>query len=245
MIWVNIGFYDERVFNMKKVSLLCDYEAVLLGNKKSYRLKDPTETDKEAMQSAKYLMRFVFDELLHWSPMEVKHYFNADIIEMFKLDNCMEKANMEYPKELTIGSDYFFIASWLYPDKVPYNKTKIVTGLYEDVLDGRSQFSNRFFQGTDGKENFKICMFYSLSKEFFSKPISYIYEYFTAQDKASRFMKKVKLYNHFLKFYDDPLEAVHDALPDADKDETLYTFSRFNIEYGKTYKNLKKNGELK
>jgi len=227
---------------MKKISLLCDYEYTLLRMKENYKLKDEETSDREAELNARYLLRFVFEELLHWRPQDVKNYLNADIIKMFKLKNCISKVQEKYPQELSPETDYFYIASYLYPDEVPYHKDRVVIDIYNQVLNKKISFPNRFFSGRGGKENFKICLFYSISTDFFGKSAEYIYEYFSS-DKAGKYMKKISLANHYNKFYETIIEAVHDALPDADKNDLLYHLAMFNDAYNTTKLNMDNKGD--
>lgn len=219
---------------MKKISLLCDYEYTLLRLKGNYHLKGSDDDEKEAITSTKYLMRYVFENLLHWTPYDVRDYLSYDIIKMFRLENCMDKAINYFPQELNPKYDLFYIASWLYPDDVPYRKERIIHELYKQILEKQKTFTNKFFAPPEGKENFKICLLYSLSQDFINKTPEYIYTYFSDNDKAVQYMKNACLNNHYMKFYDSIIEAVHDALPSGDKNELLMRFILFTNAYDVT-----------
>ena len=221
---------------MRNIPILCDYEAVLLGNLTNYRLSNKNNPD-DAVPNARYLLKYIFRYIFRWDPFEVRDYLNKDLVRRYKLGNCIK--NIPFPPELD-KDDYSYVASWLYPKVVPYKKETVVLEKYERVLRNKDKLPSGFFLDQSGHENLMICLRYVLSIYFIGQTSNDIYEFFSKSKNASAFMAKYKLSSHWRKFYNLPIEAVHNALPEDDRSEFMYRYCIFMSSYSKRPKARKK-----
>ena len=228
---------------MKNITLLVEYEQVLLGNKSEYHLipRQPgDQTDKKEENTAalataaQYFLKYVFQYILGWTPYQVRDYLDDDIIERYALRNCIK--NVPFPQELNSMRDYYFIASWLYPETIPYDKEKAILNVYTRVLRHERRYHPNFFKGGPaGEEIFLTCLRYALSVDFFSRGVQDIYQFFTKPSNTNAFASKWGLKAHYNKWYDNFMDAVHNALPAVDRNDFLRHFANFSVEYKKKY----------
>ena len=210
---------------MKKISLLMDYESVMINRKttKNYHVIRRDDEEEEAPQNAAFLLKYVFETLLGWTPFMVRDYLNKDIISWLKLENAIKK--IPFPPELNRDNDFFYIASYLYPQTIPYKKEKYVLAIFErEYRKEKPKYPKNFFKGAEGKENFEICFRYALSEVLFSSSNEDIYKYCSNRNTYKNFLSKYKLANPLNNYYSVPLDAIHSVLPEADKSELLYNF---------------------
>lgn len=209
---------------MIKTSLLIDYEKVAINKKyKNYKVKQKDEEADEEIKNAVYILKYVFNNILEWSPTMVRDYFTPDIAEWLNLTNCTSK--IPFPSELDKNKDFFYIASYIYPKEVPYKKKNIVLDMYEqERYKERPKFNKDFFNLANGKENYDICLRYILAERFINSEKEEIYAYFANNKQGRQFLRENNLLKPLSQHYDCVLEAVHNALNEADKDETLYYY---------------------
>lgn len=210
---------------MKKISLLMDYESVMIERKtkKNYHVIRRDDEKEEGPQNAAFLLKYVFEVILGWTPYMVRDYLNNDIVQWLKLENAINK--IPFPPELNKVDDLFYIATYLYPNIFPYKKEKYVLEIFEKEYEKeKPKFPKNFFKGVEGKENFDICFRYALSEVFFSSTNEDIYKYFSNRTTYKYFLSRYKLASPLNTYYSSPLDAVHSVLPEADKSELLYNF---------------------
>lgn len=209
---------------MRRLSVLIDYEAVLMRQHKQYHLKgkDADVTPK----SAKEVLRYAFERILHWSPYNVRDYFTPEVSRKLKLENCID--SVPFPVELDRTRDYFFVASWLYPDVIPYQKDRIILDIYNKVCNKTyKSFPKGFFHEEAGRENLLIVIRYNLSQQFFGKTAEEIYDYFSVRMNANAFAKNANIDAYWREHYPDLVSAVHDALPEGDRDDLYFHYAQF------------------
>ena len=116
---------------MKKISLLMDYESVMIERKtkKNYHVIRRDDEKEEGPQNAAFLLKYVFEVILGWTPYMVRDYLNNDIVQWLKLENAINK--IPFPPELNKVDDLFYIATYLYPNIFPYKKEKYVLEIFE------------------------------------------------------------------------------------------------------------------
>lgn len=215
---------------MIKTSLLVDYEKVMVNDKyKNYKVVQQYEEAQEGVKNAAYIIRYVFESILEWSPSMIRDYFTPQISKWLNLENCIDK--IPFPSELDKSRDYFYIASFLYPKELPYKKKHIVLDLYEkERCKKKPKFNRGFFKHANGKENFNICMRYIVSEKFINASKEDIYSFFSENKPSRAFLRENNLLDAMSVHYSTPLEAVHNVLPDVDKDDTLYYYYMITSE---------------
>lgn len=220
---------------MNKVSLLIDYEKTMtLDSKERYKVVQKDQESNEGVKNAIYLLKYIFEYILEWSPYMIRDYFTPEISSWLHVKNCVNK--IDFPPELDQNKDYFYVAHFLYPKILPYNKKKSVLEVYNrERLKKTPEFPRKFFQDKVGKENLDICLKYIISENFYSMDNKDIYDFFADNKLAKQFIAENYLTTPINNHYGDIFEAVHSVLPEGDKDETYYQYLRFN-EYLKKKK---------
>ena len=224
---------------MQKTAIIMDYENVMIHKKssKNYQIVQYHDEKSEGPKNATILLRYIFENILEWTPQMVRDYLNKDIVDWLNLSNAIKE--IPFPPELTPSKDFFYIASFLYPKTVPYNKRDAVLRIYLREIRSKSpKFPVGFFKNKDGKENFNICLRYVLSENFFASTNKDIYNYFSDQKKAKAFFNHNLLLKPCMLLYDSPQEAVHEALPDGDKNELFYHYNTLKAYLGAKNKNM-------
>ena len=208
---------------MMKVSLLIDYEKLMtIESKKKMKttLKDEDD-NKVSLMNAAFLMKYIFENILEWTPYMIRDYFTPEIAKWLHIDYCVAK--IPFPPELDHNNDYFFVAHYLYPDILPYNKKKAVLEVYNRERNKKSpKFPRKFFQDKAGKDNLDICLKYIISENFYAMDNKAIYDYFSDIKRAKKFIDDCSLATPVKNHYSSVLNAIHSVLPEGDKDETYY-----------------------
>ncbi len=209
---------------MMKVSLLMDYEKIMIReDKQNYKVVQKHEETDEGLKNAVYLLKYIFENILEWTPYMIRDYFTPEISEWLHLENCVTK--IPFPPELDHYKDYFFVAHYLYPKTLPYNKKKSVLEIYERERRKKSpKFPRNFFLNKEGKENFNICLKYVISENFYTLDSEDIYDFFSEPKRAKKFMSENYLTAPCNNHYTSIFEAIHSILPEGDKNETYYQY---------------------
>lgn len=96
---------------MNETGVLMEYEQILLGNTINSRSKfTATYISKNADDRyALHLLRYVFEEILDWSPIVTRTFLSGELIDMLKLRVVAN--SIQFPPELSPKTDYFYYAS--------------------------------------------------------------------------------------------------------------------------------------
>lgn len=214
--------------NLNDIGLLTEYESILLGNRKDFTttyLSQPF-----AQHTCLTLFRYVFEDLLEWTPEMIQYHLTMDIIKKLHLEKPFKK--LYYPPELDKEHDLFYLVCLLYPDKFKYSKREIIIRVYEKVLNGTlKKFPKNFFKGIDGAMNLGICMQYAINQNLHVSSIRELYMYFSNLSKINTFLRNVKLYTPCIENYEYPIDMLHDCLSELDKNELFYYYCRFLVDF--------------
>lgn len=95
---------------MNETGVLMEYEQILLGNTINSRSKfTATYISKNADDRyALHLLRYVFEEILDWSPIVTRTFLSGELIDMLKLRVVAN--SIQFPPELSPKTDYFYYA---------------------------------------------------------------------------------------------------------------------------------------
>ena len=227
--------YEDR-------SIIVEFEEFLIGN----RARLGTEFKGYTLQkreSINELLRYVFTNILRWTPEMVKTYINKRTTSQLKLNAVLKY--IEFPPELDREKDLFYLAKILYPEEIKYTHKDIVLHTYSAVLNGsRSKFPADFFSDADGHLNFSICLNYYLSSgrdtQIIFMNMAEAYDFFANDDKVNPILMKAKLYTPCYNLYDNALEMFHDALSTSQKDEFLYMKHKFQKEFNKAQRKIRR-----
>ena len=188
-----------------------EYEQVLLERRENYsselfNKKSREEQDKIAIQ----FLKAVFEKYFHWTPEQVYHYLNKDIIEKMKLSPIVYYLNFDI--EFNINSDCYLIAYKLYPDYFKISKKELAVITYQRVLDGSAtRFPKNFFLGTDGQLRAKACLVYALNTRKGFSSIDEIFKFM--YEEGLKFLKESKLWDaYYYNYNTSPIDFFYDCL---------------------------------
>ena len=235
----------------KITSIYMDYESVMIRKKttKNYKVILKGEDEEQGLEHATKLLKYVFENILEWSPRMIHDYFTPEIKDWLNLDVCTRK--IPFPPELNPHKDLFYIAHYLYPDVISYNKKSAVLDTYnKSIENNNNKLPKDFFRNNDGKDNFDICLKYVISEKFFLSDSKEIYDFFAKHRQAVNYLREKELYLPCERYYESMLEAVHHILPAAEKNDTIYYKYRLNEILSKakikcTVRELKSEKEVK
>lgn len=217
--------------NFNDIGLLTEYESILLGNRKDFTTTYLSQT--YAQKTCLTLFRYVFEELLDWTPEMIQTNLTMDIIKKLHLMKPFKK--LYYPPELDKEQDLFYLACLLYPDQIKYSKRDIIIRVYEKVLNGTlKKFPKNFFKGIDGALNLGICMQYAINQNLHMSSIRELYLYFANTSVVNTFLRNAKLYTPCTENYEYPIDMLHDCLSNYDKNELYYYYCRFLVDFRMT-----------
>ncbi len=225
---------------MGKQELYSEYEKILLGKKHNYPSSFFNGTPKNSEDNACEIMRYAF-RLLRWTPQDVFHHLNKDVMRLMKLDVLLKYIN--YPEELNNKEDLYYIAHILYPKQIPYNIQELTLNVYKKVLNREIYtFPKKYLQGELGTVRLKICFVYMIREYFAFHTIGEIYDFF-ASNKGTKALLQYGLLNVSNTLFETPIDLLHESLSESQKNDFYYQYYKFKILYKKEYKNFTKEAK--
>ena len=76
-------------------ALFVEYEGILLGNTQKFSQLSLTRLREKT--TAKQILRFIFEELLEWTPEQVRDYLTPQIAEQLHLTRIVHQ--IDFPSE--------------------------------------------------------------------------------------------------------------------------------------------------
>lgn len=204
-----------------------EYEDILLGKRKDFSSEYMGK--RTAVRDVKAILKYVYEDLLHWSPQTIRDYNNPVLIQKLHLNRPVKK--IDFPPELSPQDDLFYIAKFLYPDIIKCSKKNLTLRAYERVMSGNLvKFPKKFFSDAEGELNLCICFQYAVSQHIKVQSIEELYDYFSSREKGLEFLKTYRLYNPFLDYFEYPIDLLHASLPTAQKNLLYYVNGRLKSE---------------
>lgn len=208
------------------MDVIMEYDDILCGVKKRFS-KDMVLNEK----SVRAIGRFAFKYYMQWTPLDIKNKVTIDVLKKLNLDKLFEKY-AGFPHELNTKKDTYYYAHWLYPELIPYDVRSSVLQVYIDVLDGkRNLFSMNFFNDDYALERAEICLQEALKRTEFKNEYE-MYKFF-ASDEAAKFLDKFRLTKPAQMYYKNPVQFLHSALPEHNKNEFWFNYFIFLPQYNR------------
>lgn len=205
--------------------LIAEYEQMLLNDSKSFPSEFFKYTPEVNMSQALTVIRYVLEKYLRWDPIKIRDLLSYPILEKLKLMPFMQY--IIFPVELDPHTDLFYIAWLLYPATVHISQKDLILNVYKKLLDGSlAKYPKEFYTGTIGELRAILCLRYVLEHEYEFESIEDMYSYF-ASNKINNALKKYKLEIICRDLFGTPVEFLHEALSDNQKDEFLFQYNRF------------------
>lgn len=201
-------------------------------------------SEEQNHEDAAGLMRYVFEEVLGWTPNDVQNHCSKEVIDILGLRPayralmwpCTYDANGKRVPLVDSRSGYGYVAALLYPDVIhTLGKQKLWIMEYNAMMSGRGQRAFRVddFLGNDGHDHAVLLLNHYLTNnpdERF-KCADDVYRVFANQKEADKLLKKAKLSIICQALFKSPLEYLHASFPDdgtdAGCDHLSYDFYRF------------------
>lgn len=214
------------------MSIINDYEEVLIGNRKKiptgYFLFDKKGNERVALS----VIRYAIENLLGWDIKNAIRLFNKNYITLMKLEQMV--GYIAFPSDVT-KEDTEYILYLLYPKYIDYDVKRYTLRIYEKVLNNQGRYPKDYMYGYLGMLRAKICLQYSINKNCLFKSIDDLYSFFASKD-CIKYLKTNKLYQLYTSFYSSPLEYLHDSMPSSIKNEFLY----HNYTFMKKFQEIQK-----
>lgn len=219
---------------MLDLNLVTQYQEMLLGERAGVTndFKGYTPIKRELLKG---LFRFIFEEILRWTPEETNQYISLDIIRQLKADKFLQY--MDFPYILSPEKDLWYLPQILYPEKHFWTEVRATARVYIEVLNRtRPKYPKGFFDESGGKRNYSICfhVFMSLTADQRQKlgipdimvpnpgNAREIYEFFSTPRKYNPFLKAAKLSGACAALFPSTWEMLHEMLPPGQKDMHMY-----------------------
>ena len=182
-----------------------------------------------AQQHTLDLIRYLIESVFRWTPLEAGDYLTDAVLERFRITPYLK--HIDFPLGMTTKK-IEYILHLIYPNIYKFNKREFYLKIYQDVLAGRGKFPKNFFNGYISKERAEICLQHVINNYILVNSIEELYRIFSSKD-ISLILKKYNLILPCKNLYTNPVDFLHQALPNSQKDLFLYHYYTF------IYKNQK------
>ncbi len=218
--------------------ILYEYNDLLLGNITTLSRYFWRMDQKHIHELILCVLKYVFEELLHWTPGDVRDRFNDDVIDFFKLRPLLERVML--PGEIDPNKDFFFYAHLLYPDVVKFDERELSLKIYKERLLGvRSKFPKEYFKGIPGEQRALECLRWIVNQKLLFKEKKDMYVFFDSSE-GSNFLKEACLSQYCANNYDTKVDFLQASLYYEDeKDMFWFEYYKMNALL-KKYKQMEK-----
>ena len=230
------------------VSALYDYDQYLLGNRPRlcsvFFEEGSPYSPSTPKDSALDILRYAVEDLLRWTPKMMVEMFNGQVIKDMKLETVISTLNREFPVQLDKKKDYYWYAHLLYPEQIPLTDDYLTIKAYKDVLNGKdkqdSKASKRlpkgFLEGDEGEGRIRLCLQYYLNSLGVNSIRGLYYDFAV---RGNKILTQAGLNQARRQHYELPIDFLHVALPEAQRDEFYYHFYKFKALNQKSKKSEK------
>lgn len=213
--------------------LIFEYENVLTENKAVINPFLFNRGDYENERKALYIIKYAIKTYLRWNPFEVRDHMTHRILKMLKLEPLLRYISFPAVIDITKDRDLFYLAVKLYPSLIKYNEEDLILRVYKRVLSGDLQrFPKQFLVGADGLYRAKLCFHYMLTQYMTFSSVKEMYQFFTTR-KGAMELRKYRLAQVSRDLFECNIDFLHESLSENQKDELLYHYYRFMINYEK------------
>ena len=207
------------------MNVLEEYEQMLIG--RTDQIPQAYFTNEIANERLSLMVfKYAIENLLGWSPEDASRFLSPYMVNRMKLGQFMKY--IRFPEGLSEeNTDY--IVHLLYPKKVPFKFEKYAIEDYKKVLAGERKYPKDFMFGYRGLLRAYICLNYAMAENLAFEKLEDVYDYFAT--KGIQFLKEYKLYPLYTSFFSNPVDYLHEALPDGEKTNLMHAFYAFKYKY--------------
>ena len=214
-----------------------EYDELMIGNRRSISPDFFSFGDSANETMALGIMKYAFETYLRWDPIDLRDRIDTELLKSLRLLPLLRY--IRFSEELDPNTDLFYIVWKIYPWTVNYSYEERVFRVYRNVLNGKiCRFPKEFFSGTEGETRAKLCFRYMLEHIMPFPSVNEMYRFFGMR-KSWEALQKAKLSVMCRDLFGDPLEYLHAALPESQRNEMFYNRELFRREYNAKEKTVR------
>lgn len=185
-------------------------------------------SDQANCETAINILRYIFDNILRWTPEEVANRASHKMIQDLHLTIPYNK--LIFPNGLSKKRDYFYMAHLLYPDKIhSFSKRNLVIYIYKQILNKEAQTPTDYFLDADGYYKASVCLQYALTQSAEFIDTADMYKKFNDPKFAGKYLKEKKLDKVCRDlFNNNPLDYLEYSIPAGQADSLTFFLLKFN-----------------
>lgn len=212
-----------------ELTVLMAYEKKLLGIPSNIvaTFSSSDISDREKEKRALIILRYVFEDVFHWSPSDAEKYFTEEVIEKMKLKDIVKK--ITFPSEMNPEEKFYYYVWKVYPQHEKADIKERTLSVYRDVLAGKKRnLPKGFWTDSNGVFRATICLHEALASNFSYDSVQKYYELFSKSEGLT-FLNKMRLMDACQDLYGDPISYLHNSLSDSDKSEFFYQYYYYQL----------------
>lgn len=187
------------------------------------------------------VVRYAITNILGWTPQEAFVFFNKEVMQKLKLDQACKY--IQFPRDLSPNSDYWWIIYKAFPTQVSYEPYQRVLNMYKRILKGEiKHFPRNVFDGTEGAEYLNSLLHYFISENIPANTVEDLYDAFGHSANIVKELKKAKLFYAYKNKFYSPLDWLHSSLED-ESNSLYYHYQQYMDVFEKTSQNIKQKKE--
>lgn len=183
------------------------------------------------------VVRYAVTNILGWTPQEAFVFFNKEVMQKLKLDQACKY--IQFPRDLSPNSDYWWIIYKAFPTQVSYEPYQRVLNMYKRLLKGEiKHFPRNVFDGAEGAEYLNSLLHYFISENIPANTVEDLYDAFGHSANIVKELKKAKLFYAYKNKFYSPLDWLHSSLED-ESNSLYYHYQQYMDVFEKTSQNIK------
>lgn len=196
------------------------YEKHLLGKR---IVLNGSPEDKE--RATRVIYRYAFEHILEWTPQEAEEHLTLAIVKSLKLDSLYKY--IRFPPDIDPLKDLDYLVCFAYPSR-QYDAKKQILRVYRRIMSGEDErFPKKIFDGPRGKEKGAVLLNEYIANNIVVFSMEDLYEQFADMATMNNKFRAAKIYAAARKLYPTPLDFLHNALSEEERDDFLYSFWQY------------------
>lgn len=215
--------------------MVYEYEQVITGKKKYLTNDIFQDKDVSNEKTALMLFRYVFKNMLGWSPEDAYNYISKDLLVKMKLDMLLKF--IYFPPEFHKDYDLFYLVAKCYPGRFKFNFKERTLVMYKRLVEKGKQdkviiakFPKGFFEGKDGERRSAICLRYAINVYGQCSSMEELFDFFIGPDINS-FLKKCKLQQPAQILFEYPIDYLYNSCTTSERKQCEFIYYRNRFDY--------------
>lgn len=215
--------------------IIADYDDSMMGSR-PYISLFYFENSAASHTTVLELIRYAVETRLGWSPFQLREHLTMEILQNLKLKHLHKF--IIFPSYLTPNEDLFYIAWCIYPWTQNMTREDLEIRPYKRLLAKETKkYPKEYFHGLEGLSRSCSCLRYVLRSHHPFESVMEMYKFFSTTASVA-FLRKYKLLTIGREQFGSPLEFLHAALPEEQRNNTLYQYyTLWSSTWGSRYHN--------